>query len=65
MHIEVAQLWVQDKVRHGEVKVIKVASHDNLTDALTNHVSSECLDRHLRDVGHRVEEGKSAIALVS
>lgn len=29
-HIEVCQLWLQDKVRRGNVKVVKVGTHDNM-----------------------------------
>ena len=34
-HIEVNQLWVQDKVRSGDIEVVKVDGDKNLGDALT------------------------------
>ena len=34
-HIEVSHLWVQDKVRKGEIIIAKIDTKDNLADALT------------------------------
>jgi hypothetical protein len=36
-HIDVATLWVQEKVANKEVKLVKVAGHENLADILTKH----------------------------
>merc|ERR1712143_22283 len=44
-HIEVNQLWVQEKVSNGEITIIKVGTKDNLADALTKHVEAEILNR--------------------
>ena len=43
-HIEVCQLWLQEKVRSGEVKVVKVGTDENVADSLTKYVSSARLD---------------------
>ena len=34
-HLAVGQLWVQDKVRTGEVRLFKIAGDVNMADALT------------------------------
>ena len=34
-HIEVTQLWLQDKVAEGKIKIKKVGTKENLSDALT------------------------------
>ena len=47
-HIEVNQLWLQDKVGKGEISVAKVNGGNNIADALTKHVEGEKLQRHLR-----------------
>ena len=39
-HIEVSQLWLQDHVSTGKIKVNKVDGGDNLADTLTKHVST-------------------------
>ena len=40
-HIEVNQLWVQEKVSTGEITTRKIGTKDNLADALTKHVEAE------------------------
>ena len=40
-HIEVCQLWLQEKVRRGEIKIVKVGTHENIADALTKYVKQE------------------------
>jgi hypothetical protein len=50
-HIDVATLWVQEKVANGEVKVQKVPGTENLADVLTKHVDRSTLDKHLTSMG--------------
>ena len=38
-HIEVCQLWLQDKVRKGDINTTKVGTYENLADALTKFVT--------------------------
>ena len=57
-HVEVAQLWVQEEVRNGEVKMTKIKGTDNPADILTKHVSSEVLSRHLGRLGHRIRDDR-------
>ena len=57
-HIEVNQLWVQDKVARGELEVVKISTHDNLADACTKSIESDNLSRHMEGVGMRVEIGR-------
>merc|ERR1711994_423562 len=40
-HIEVAQLWVQEKVRLGTITLTKVPGKRNLSDALTKFINKE------------------------
>ena len=57
-HIEVAQLWLQDKVRSNEINVVKVKGTENVADALTKYVSAEETRWHVREVGQSIEEGR-------
>ena len=61
-HIEVCQLWLQEKVRSGEVKVVKVGTDENVADSLTKYVSSEILRKHLRATGQLAREGRHRLA---
>ena len=57
-HLEVSQLWLQQKVANGEIRVIKVPGGENRADALTKHVSREVLEEHIRGVGGEVIQGR-------
>ncbi len=37
-HIEVRELWVQDRVAKEELSVAKVKGEENVSDGLTKHV---------------------------
>ena len=47
-HIEVNQLWIQEKVREGRIQLVKVDGVENLADALTKYVESDMLEKHIR-----------------
>ena len=61
-HIEVSQLWLQDKVRKGEIEVIKVDGNKNVADALTKAVNQEDLNRHIEKVRMTAEEGRHKLS---
>ena len=50
-HIDVSQLWLQDKVSKGEIVIEKVSTHVNLADAMTNNVDSGKLNSHMNALG--------------
>ena len=50
-HIDVSQLWLQEKVAEGQIQVMKVKSEENKSDALTKHVGSDGLERLMEGVG--------------
>ena len=47
-HVEVNQLWIQQEVAAGRVKIVKVKGQNNMADILTKHVDGETLKRHCR-----------------
>ena len=49
-HIEVNQLWVQEKVATGKIRIKKVWTESNLADALTKPVNAEIIATHLAGV---------------
>ena len=54
-HIEVNQLWVQEKVANGEIVIRKIGTRENLADALTKHVDHDLIMKHMRGTNqHRV-----------
>ena len=52
-HIEVTQLWLQDKVQNKEILLNKVDGTKNIADALTKHVSNQELTKHM-ELAHQV-----------
>ena len=61
-HIEVCQLWLQEKVRRGEIKVVKVNTHDNIADALTKHVNRNIMSMHMNATQLHVRAGRHELA---
>ena len=46
-HLATGQLWVQERIRSGEVALFKVPGGENPADMLTKHVARELGDRHI------------------
>ena len=60
-HVEVSQLWVQEKVGSGEIELRKADGSMNLVDALTKHVDHECMSKHMSNTNQLVVEGRHAL----
>ncbi len=60
-HIEVHQLWVQDKVASGEIEVRKVDGKANIADMLTKHVVAEDIRVHMHHTHQRYASGRHDI----
>ena len=61
-HIEVHQLWLQDRIGRGDIKVIKVEGSKNPADSLTKRVEGYKLEIHVRNVGMRACSGRHEAA---
>ena len=59
--MEVNQLWVQQKVGSGEIELKKVKGASHLADALTKHVESDGIKRHLEGTHQWLEAGRHRI----
>ena len=64
-HIEVHTLWVQDKVAHKEVRLIKVDGKVNVADNLTKHVAAEDVRVHMHRLGMYYAWGRHSLAPVA
>ena len=58
-HLAVADLWVQQKAKGGEVKYIKLEGRRNPSDILTKAVDGETLRRHVDAIGMEFREGRN------
>ena len=54
-HIEVSQLWIQEKISDGKTRVCKVNTNENLSDALTKSIGSEEMSWHLDNTSQKRE----------
>ena len=50
-HLSMKQLWLQERVRAGEVEYIKVPRLDNPSDALTHHWTEKEGELHFKKIG--------------
>merc|ERR1711940_245427 len=47
-HIEVNQLWIQERISEGVLEVRKAQGAENIADAITKHVEAEGIQSHSR-----------------
>ena len=66
-HLDVEDLWVQEKVRDQTVEISKVLGTDNPADVFTKYVDSATLQKALKFMNLRSEAGrpKSATGIVT
>jgi hypothetical protein len=61
-HLAVGQLWVQEKVRSGEITLCKVLGTENPADLLTKHVPRDTADHLLWRIFVSREDGRAESA---
>ena len=57
-HIEVRELWVQDRVAKGELKIVKVKGEENVADGLTKHVDRQKMEQYMEACGMARRSGR-------
>ena len=60
--LAVADLWVQDKVRSGDITLKKCLGADNPADLMTKHLEFPTMVKHLQFLGLHPEEGRAETA---
>ena len=58
-HLAVADLWIQDRVKSGDIHLLKVAGAENPADLLTKHVEYPVMMKHLSFLGLVPETGRA------
>ena len=61
-HLAVALLWLQEKVKNGELDLYKVLGEDNPADLMTKSMSRPSIDKHLKTMSFRRETGRAKSA---
>ena len=61
-HIDVRELWIQERVQRGDFELVKVRGEDNVADILTKHVPRDILDKHLKSIGCERRSGRHTLS---
>ena len=61
-HIAVADLWIQQRIRRGHLKIGKVPGKENPSDLLTKVLSADHAGYLMKKVGYEFAEGRAAKA---
>ena len=61
-HLDVTDLWIQDKVRSKVIQVVKVLGTENMADALTKYVDKASLDSAMSRMQMVKTSGRSTMA---
>jgi hypothetical protein len=60
-HLETCQLWLQKKVADGEIEVEKVKGTENPADALTKHLGTDDIKKHIQETNGILEPGRHSM----
>ena len=60
-HIDVHQLWIQERVQSGDIVIKKVNGTENISDALTKHVEVANMQKHLSDTCQHLLSGRHTL----
>ena len=61
-HLAVGQLWIQERIREGSLRLFKVLGTRNPADLCTKFLPAGGISSHLRTMGLRPETGRAASA---
>ena len=57
-HLAVADLWVQQRAKAGEVNYCKLDGKKNTSDIMTKAVDGELIKKHMQTLGLQYREGR-------
>jgi len=52
-HIDVQELWIQQIVKSGRIKVMKISTHDNVADFLTKQIDHYSIVKTMQMLNYR------------
>ena len=61
-HLDCTDLWIQEKIRSGQVHLEKVLGSANPADAFTKYVDKQILDRAMDQIGMVKLDGRARCA---
>ena len=60
-HIELCELWLQEKVAEGKITVTKISGSENISDCLTKAASRESIALHMLGTNQSIRIGRHSI----
>ena len=60
-HIDVHYLWVQERVRAGDISLTKVKGTENPADLLTKHLSAPDMLKYMNKFGLHYRAGRASV----
>ena len=60
-HIELNEVWLQDQVGRGRIKVRKIDGEKNISDSLTKHCKAERIEQTVFNTYHVAAPGRHAL----
>ena len=64
-HLDVTDLWIQDRIRSKAITLSKVLGTQNMADVLTKYVDRKTMDMAISKMGLRSASGRPASAPVA
>ena len=61
-HLAVHLLWLQEKIRSGDICIHKVDGSSNVADVMTKHLAHDSLGRHLPNLRLEFMDGRAMVA---
>ena len=61
-HLDVADLWAQEKVRSGAIELCKILGSENPADIMTKHVDRQLLQKMLLKMNMHEMSGRAECA---
>ena len=61
-HLDVTDLWIQDKIRSKQIRLLKVLGADNVAEMFTKYVTRSTLEKALKNMNVIRVEGRHACA---
>ena len=61
-HLAVADLWIQQRVRSGEIQVSKIAGTENPSDMMTKGLDSTSISKYMQELGMVLAKGRHELA---
>ena len=64
-HLDVTDLWIQDRIRSKAITLSKVLGTENMADVLTKYVERKTMDAALARMGLHSASGRPACAPIA